>query len=409
MKIVGAAALLMLALAQGGTACVEVWNYWSDTARHTVNLDSGQVVSRQMPAATMGYQGEDSPDGRYNAKMEARTPGSVRYHLRLTDRDRGISILLADGVSGLEWSPDGKWLAYMQSREDRSLGGLALYNMDTAERITSSLPQNNWDMLGIDWSPDSRLIALTVVVDAAFLGADALLFSVPDLALARTFKTRVTAARLLWSPDGRTIAAYGSNNVFGMMDVGSGRVFHVSLEGAGYYEAEWSPGGGYLLARHSFGDLAQMMDILSARGELRVHNRWITQAEWANDHQALARVWTNAGLDDLTLFDLASGERRVIVEHAGLHALSPDGRYVAASDSLSQNALRVFDLTEAEAAKKIETPDAFNSLIWREDGRGLVALFEDRSLREYDMEGGAWRRVADVPGDAWMLRWAGCG
>jgi WD40 repeat protein len=389
-------------------SCVEVWNYWSDYVRHEVNLDSGSVISRQIPEAATGYQGEDSPNGRYNARMEPREQGSIRYHLLLTDRDRGISITLADGVSGLEWSPDGTWLAYMQSREDRSLGGLALYNMETGQRIVSSLPENRWDMLGIDWSPDGTWIAATFIVDSVFLGSDVLLYSVPDLALVKTFKTRVSSAKVLWSPDATTITAYGTNDVFAMMDVVSERVFHVSLDGAGYYEAEWSPGGGYLLIRHSFGDLAEMMDILSARGEVRAKNRYITSGLWVNDHQALVRTWESSGLDNLTLFDVASGDQRVIQAQVELSAPSPDGRYVAASDSLEQNSLRVFDLTAGEPPKKIDTDARINSLIWREDGSGLIALFEDRSLRGYDLERQHWRIIAAVPGHEWMLRRVGC-
>lgn len=408
MKTLSWIVLFTLAFAQGG-ACVEIWNYWSDDVRYIVNLDTGGVISRQMPTATTGYQGEDSPNGRYNAKMEARTQGGVRYHLRLTDRDRGISITLADGISGLEWSPDGAWLAYMQSREDRSLGGLALYHMETGARILGTFPDNNWDMLGIDWSPDGSLIAATFIVDSVFLGSDVQLYSVPDLTLVKTFKTRISSGKTLWSPDGRSIAVYGINNVFAMMDVDSERVFHVSLDGSGYYEAEWSPGGSYLLVRHSFGDLAQMMDILSARGELQVHNRYITAGEWVNDHQALARTWESSGLDNLTLFDLESRERRVIQAQVGLHALSPDGRYVAASDALQDNSLHVFDLTDLDAAKKIETPDSLNSLIWREEGEGLVALFADRSLRGYDAEAGEWRAIASIPGHNWSLRRVACG
>src|SRR5690349_11734209 len=118
MSILGWVVISMLAFAQGGD-CVEVWNYWSDHVRHEVNLDSGAVYSREIPPTTSAYQGENSPDGRYNAKMEPKERGSVRYQLVLTDEDRGISIVLADGISGLEWSPDGTWLAYMQSREDR--------------------------------------------------------------------------------------------------------------------------------------------------------------------------------------------------------------------------------------------------------------------------------------------------
>ncbi len=395
-------------VAAQGESCIEVWNYWSDDVRHTVNLNSGVVTSRQMPEPVTGYQGESSPDGRYNARMEAEVKGSVRYQLKLTDRERGLSIVLADGVSGLEWSPDGKWLAYMQAREDRSLGGLALYHMESGERILGSLPDNNWDMLGIDWSPDGSLIAATFIVDSVFLGSDVQLYSVPDLTLVKTFNTRISSGKTMWSPDGRSIAAYGINDVFAMMDVASGRVFHVGLDGHGYYEADWSPGGSYLLIRHSFGDLAEMMDILNARGEILVQNRYITSSEWVNDHQALVRTWESSGLNDLTLYDLESGDQTVLQAHVGLQALSPDGRLVAAADTLAPGMIRVVDLTGAEAVRDIVTPDEFNSLIWREDDRGLIALFSDRSLREYDLDADEWQTIAEIPGHNWSLQWARC-
>jgi WD40 repeat protein len=401
------AVLIFIAPVAGvGGQCVEVWNFWSDRARHEVHLDSGVVISREILQAPAAYDGLDSFDGRFNAKLVTQQRGDVRNRIILTDRERGISVRLAENASSLAWSPDSLWLAYMQAREDRRPQGLALYNIETGQRVSDSLPENDWETLGIHWSPDGSLIVATFVVDRVFENSDFLLYSVPDLALRQTFKTRLSIASMKWSPQGEMIAGYGTNNEFALMDVASGAFTSLRLNGEGFYQLDWSRQSSYLLVKYSIGELGQWMTILNRRGEIVVESTWITAHEWVKDHQVLVRVGTNSGLDDLTFFDLDSGEKRVIQEHVGLQALSPEGRYVAATDGATPS-IRIFDLLGIEPDRAIETPDSFQSLVWREDGRGLIALFEDRSLRELASD--EWQVIAQIPGEEWMLRRVRCG
>jgi len=410
MKIASWAVLLLIFAAGGqivqaaqGDRCVEIWNLWSDRLRHEVNLDTGAVSSTPMARTTALYAGLNSPDGRFNVSFHQQR--NARNRIMLTDRGRGISVKLAENASSPSWSPDSGWLAYMQLRDDRRPVGLALYNMATGERVFDPLPENDWEALGLHWSPDGSLIAATFVVDRIFESSDVRLYTTPDLKLAKTFTTRLSIASIRWSPDGKRIAGYGTNNEFALMDVESGAMVSQKLGGEGYYQLDWSKQGTYLLVKYSIGELGQWMKILNMRGEILVDSTWITAHEWVQDHQVLLRVGTNSGEDDLVLIDLESGERRVILSQVGLHTLSPEGRYVAAKDA---TAIQIFDLLGIEPTRVINEPDALRSLVWEADGQHLVGLFGDRSVRELALDDGTWRMIATVPGDEWMVRRAVC-
>jgi WD40 repeat protein len=394
--------LLTGSAASAQAACVEVWSLWGDRFRHTVDAASGAVTTVEVVRSA--NRGQDSPDGRYNARLTAPRPGGARSRLMLTDRSRGISALLAKNVTSLAWSPDGVWLAYMQADDIRNPRGLALYNLQNGERAAASLPVNDWESLGIAWSPDSRWIAATFVVDRQTEFSDVLLFTVPDLAPRQRFMTRLSIATTRWSPDGRVIAGYGTNNEFALMHVASGDISGQKLHGRSHYQVDWSPGGSYVLVKYSIGELGQWMVILNTQGETVVDSTWITAHEWVNDGQALARLGTQSGVDDLALIDLESGEQRVIQPRVGLYALSADGRYVAAVDAA---AMTIHDLSGQEAPWEMPAPPGVRSLVWQEDGREILALFEDRWLRAYDFQN--WRAVAQIPGGETMLRRVGCG
>ena len=49
-----------------------------------------------------------------------------------------------------------------------------------------------------------------------------------------------------------------------------------------------------------------------------------------------------------------------------------------------------------------------SNFIWQRDRLELIVLFDDRSLRGYDLDTGEWREIATLPGDEQGMRWVSC-
>ncbi len=124
---------------------------------------------------------------------------------------------------------------------------------------------------------------------------------------------------------------------------------------------------------------------------------------WSPDGGRLAYVGYDNGRSAIFILDLASGERRMLVEERGINgspAWSPDGTRIAATLSLGRNPdIYVIDL--ASGGKRRLTSDAAieTETTWSPDGRTL-AFTSDRSgtPRVYTMsaDGGAPRPLPEL-------------
>ncbi|MFZ6029924.1 MAG: hypothetical protein ACOYYS_19595 [Chloroflexota bacterium] len=93
-----------------------------------------------------------NPDGSITREME----GGQRLYLLKTDRS-GERRLLDESLTwaSVAWSPDGKTLAYVDSRSE-----LALVSVADGQKVNLGLPVNGWAERGLlAWSPDGSQIA----------------------------------------------------------------------------------------------------------------------------------------------------------------------------------------------------------------------------------------------------------
>jgi hypothetical protein len=118
-------------------------------------------------------------------------------------------------------------------------------------------------------------------------------------------------------------------------------------------------------------------------------------------------VWTQSGLNDLTLFNLQAGQQQVLQHSAGLYAVSSDGRYLAVH---APNLIRIFDLLlePTRPVRILSINEPSGHFIWLDDQLELIFLFPDRLLRGYDFATSEWRSIANVPGDEFYLRNVPC-
>lgn len=194
-----------------------------------------------------------------------------RTELRVMDADGGHDrVLLTLPVSHIwtvDWSPDGTWIAFVAGHGYTCWGcpppwSLHLYNVRTRSHVVLG-PASD-----VDWSPDSRRIALTHaggihVVDVA-IGA------VPT----RVTANEVGADSPSWSPDGRLIAflrsgdaGLGHRRLWVMRPDGSGAR---ALHRVGWVEASWGPDSRSIATVSPAQDRIQISSVDgSARREIR--------------------------------------------------------------------------------------------------------------------------------------------
>jgi Tol biopolymer transport system component len=149
----------------------------------------------------------DGTKATYNVLVE-EGPGQYAMPLYVAElqNERAVSTKLVNPHGGIgKFSPDGQQLAYISRIEN----GLALY--DIASGQTRILPVTEAiRVLGLDWSPDGKWLAFTIVSEAesrlwkiAASGGPAVPLT-PPLPISESNNIRQTD--IDWSPDGQFIA-----------------------------------------------------------------------------------------------------------------------------------------------------------------------------------------------------------
>lgn len=156
--------------------------------------------------------------------------------IRLAGRESQIYLIgVADGhwqtlwprpipyrISGMDWSPDGQWLAVAWQDEIGSLP--QIYRISTESGLYEPLIENEQANARPVWSPDGSRIAFQSQVDGRW---QLFVLELESGAITRLTDETTSDARHAWSPDGQRIAFValdGSNRDLYLMNAdGSGR------------------------------------------------------------------------------------------------------------------------------------------------------------------------------------------
>ena len=279
---------------------------------------------------------------------------SGREHLQLT---RG-----AKDVSAPRFSPDGRYIAYLETAAGAERPQIQLLDRRGGEART--LTQASGEIQSFEWSPDGRRMVLVVREDVALT---------PD---AKTPPPLVIDA-LHFKQDRSGYRTAGQSQRLQLLQVDSGGTTPLGDAGGEQDQPVWSPDGRSIAFTRT--DVGNGVD----------------------------------GKQDLMLIDARAGASarllaRVFVPNAQHLAFSPDGGRLAYLEGLEPrfnayiaDQLRVRPVAGGDAQPIAASLDrAIQHYQWQADGRAILAVVEDDQSSyplRIDLRSGKWQRLAAGP------------
>ncbi len=403
--------------------CIQVWQIWSDDARHEVNINTGKVVTYSTPPPTFEYADPaDSPDGRYAAAIEL----GDEHALTLTDQQVGVDAILARGVTSRRWASDSTRLAYMQSFTEAGGVSLVLFNIETAESETVTvLDAGQYRDTRVEWSPDGRFLVSGVLVEYVPERWHMAVYALPELSFVTSVNTDLIAPQWSWSPQAQHMIAYGAGDQAYLFDSNTSQVTAITVDGSGVYGLQWSPDENYLLISHAYNDWWDTVDVVDARGTFVVQDVVVDgsydgahpQLDWVSDDRLLASAAQRnpesgnlTGFSDLLLIDISNGEQSILQSFLFTYRMSANRHSAAYVGTDRPDQIQFLDLSADPPAvfKTLTLASLANAnFIWRGDSE-IIVLFEDRALRRYEVATDSWHDIATIPGDEKGMTWVAC-
>lgn len=187
------------------------------------DLDSGSVT-RITSSVEIEERPVWSPDGKRLAFLRFKSISISAYGLTVVSADGKQTREIGTVNGGLDWSPDGRYLA-VSSIPPGSLGStIELISVDGTERRFVCPPgktEKIYDHI-LRFSPDGTRIAF--IRWESIVAGELCVVSLADGRLTKLTSDHRVISDLAWSPDGRSI-------IFASNRDGSGRMWEIPVEG----------------------------------------------------------------------------------------------------------------------------------------------------------------------------------
>jgi WD40 repeat protein len=310
-----------------------------------------------------------SPDGKQVASA------SEDHTARLWDAATGAPHRVLRGHTDKVWAvayaPDG-------TRVVTASADGTTRQWDTAKGRPVAVPYrgHRHEVLTAVYSPDSRQIASAGCDCTVRLWGAA---EQEDVAVLHGHTRAVV--RLAFAPDGRRLASAAEDRTARVWEVGTGSSLPVLGGHTNYvYPVAYSPDGRWI-ASGDWDGKVRLWDALTGEpGAVLRHADRVRALAFSPDN-----TWLVSGCDGedrLTIWDLATGQRRKVIpgpgKHLGALAVSPDGAWIAAQDLFGT--LSITEAATGQKAASMFLPGAGlrTELAYSPDGCWL-ALIADRS------------------------------
>lgn len=313
----------------------------------TVDNGTLRELVRSMAKVGGAWAPSFSPDGKEIAFPTDLSGSPQVWRMPVTGGYPETVTSLDDPVGGVEWSPDGRWLALSVEPGGGMNSQVYLVKPDGTglRRLTAGGRENNW-LAG--WLEDGSAVGISSNRDEP----DAVHCYLVSLDGTMRLVARNTGIGSIvdLSDDGRTalvsrVASRGSNDLF-LVDIAAGEeVLLTPHEGPGSFGGQLAPDQRTIYVSSNkdwdliaFGKVrveggkASAIEILAERSDAELASFLVDDAG-----RTAALSWNVAGRSELELYDLRSGGRRAVAElpaeTIGTLEFSPDGSVLLLSAS----------------------------------------------------------------------------
>lgn len=431
MLLVISAVYIHRALASGDY-CADLLSWYDSGPRWHVDLLTGKVIQLSTGGPEETPAGQPVPDGKYIASTILTDRWHSLYRLEILDSSTDLISYTADDVrAAVAWSPDSQWLLYFQSLEDNEI--LVITRPDGSDQQTYPYSSDSqFDFF--DWSPDGKTLALSRTVFSAANEQYLDLLTIPDLALDQSLELSASVRQVKWSPSADRVYLEGEAGQLLVYSLDDETWQQITIQP---YPVElhlfWSPSGEYLLTQYSYSDLGFAVNIFDRGGEQAVELFLTPQDDprvsanyyWLDDHTFLLSVVSvtdTAIMDNLNLFDLATGTQTTLIEDVSEWHISPDRQWIAAIPGYNGSVrlkLRTLPMADFHAKPaEIQLARYVSAFNWTNDGSAFVtysSISQDSgaSIDLYNANTGLHAAVdltaEEIPDDLLRIRRASCG
>ncbi|HEY4260194.1 MAG TPA: protein kinase [Schlesneria sp.] len=361
------------------------------------------------------------PDG---TKIALKSHSTIRIHDAETFEPIRFHLGHTHNIADVRFSPDGKWLA--SSGWDSSV---RLWNVESGKSgpvLRSHISGAN----SIAWSPDS-----THLVSGGHWGDGKINVWNIDGTLEASWKGHQAHNLVLWSPDGKFIAAAGEGDTYKIWNPNGDPVVELRIPNARLVGGAFSPDGKWFMTSAGSYDAHYLARwetgtwVLADSWPDQKHLHWPNSMVWSHDNSKVYSVWQNANfwcwdveqakwtwsIPSLNMYSFAlnSNDSRLLVNptewrftvydvlsrtptgqfgFTGMN-VSGDGSFRIASRpvsgggaALNSRELRFFSSDGQQTSPSIPISPADCSA-WSPDGRWLALPDSDFKVRFWDAEG----------------------